>query len=47
MSGVKFNELNKEAEYQPKPRNEDFLAKVGQHNQNVATIVKGVADEVK
>ena len=44
MSGVKFDDLHKEAEFKPKPVNEQFLAQIEQRNQRIAALVKGVAE---
>ena len=44
MSGVKFDDLNKEAEFKPKPVNEQFLAQIEQRNPRIAALVKGVAE---
>ena len=45
MSGLKFDELQKEAEFKPPgARNEQLLAQLGQRNLNVATDVKAIAD---
>ena len=45
MSGLKFDELQKEAEFKPPgARNEQLLAQIAARNTNVATDVKGIAD---